>query len=171
MRPIDIERSGEIWVYTPEHHKTEHHGKSRVIPIGPKAQAILTPYLDREELDYCFDPRESEAMRRLDQHRKRKTPLSCGNKPGTNRVKNPTHRPGACYTTNTYRQAIHRACDKAGVDKWSPNQLRHAMGTEARKLFGLENTRALLGHSSAVTTEIYAEVDLQAAARIAKEIG
>ena len=94
MRPIDIDRSGEVWVYIPEHHKTEHHGKQRVIPIGPKAQAILTPYLDRDETAYCFDPRESEALRLLDRHRNRETPISCGNKPGSNRVKKPKKKPG-----------------------------------------------------------------------------
>jgi integrase len=171
MRPADIDRSGEIWIYTPEHHKTEHRGKQRIIPIGPKAQAIVTPYLDRHESDYCFDPREGEALRLIDLHRERKTPLSYGNRPGTNRTKKPKVKPGKCYSTASYRRAIHRACKKADIKRWSPNQLRHAMGTEARKLFGIESTRALLGHSSAVTTEIYAEADLQAATQIAKEIG
>lgn len=48
MRPMDIDRSGGghegVWLYRPESHKTEHHGHSRVILIGPKAQAVLTQF-------------------------------------------------------------------------------------------------------------------------------
>jgi len=45
IRPIDVDRTGETWEYRPTHHKTEHFGKSRVIFIGPKSQAILRRYL------------------------------------------------------------------------------------------------------------------------------
>jgi integrase len=53
MRPADIDRSGDIWVYIPERHKTEHHGKSRVIYVGPKGQAILQPYI-LKATEYVF---------------------------------------------------------------------------------------------------------------------
>ena len=43
-----IDRSDpEWWVYRPRRHKTSHHGKPRVISIGPKAIAILAPRLLR----------------------------------------------------------------------------------------------------------------------------
>ncbi len=42
VRPMDIDRTGDIWVYRPASHKTEHHERSRVIFIGPKAQAVLS---------------------------------------------------------------------------------------------------------------------------------
>ena len=45
--------------------------------------------------------------------RNRKTPLSCGNSPGTHRQDNPKWTPGLRYTTDTYRCAIVRACDRA----------------------------------------------------------
>lgn len=38
----------EIWLYTPTSHKTAHRGKKRTIYIGPRAQAILKPWLLRE---------------------------------------------------------------------------------------------------------------------------
>ncbi len=47
IRPCDVDTSGETWRYVPESHKTEHHGRERVIFIGPKAQDILRPYLLR----------------------------------------------------------------------------------------------------------------------------
>ena len=37
MRTCDLDTSGEVWVYTPEPHKTEHHGKERRIYLGPTA--------------------------------------------------------------------------------------------------------------------------------------
>src|SRR5262249_29325935 len=35
MRPMDIDRTNEVWAYRPATHKTEHHGRERVIFIGP----------------------------------------------------------------------------------------------------------------------------------------
>ncbi|MGZ6044676.1 MAG: tyrosine-type recombinase/integrase, partial [Isosphaeraceae bacterium] len=46
IRTIDLDRSGAVWIYTPAQHKTEHHGKARPVPIGPRGQAILSPFLD-----------------------------------------------------------------------------------------------------------------------------
>jgi len=63
------------------------------------------------------------------------------------------------------------AVKKAGVPHWTPNQLRHAGGTEVREKFGLEYAQAVLGHSSMNTTEIYAKVSFEKAAKVAKEIG
>ena len=40
-----------------------------------------------------------------------------------------------------------------------------------RKRFGLEVARAVLGHKSAVTSEIYAELDLEKARRAMEELG
>jgi integrase len=171
IRPIDIDRTGEVWLYTPESHKTEHLGKSRTVYIGPKVQAILTPYLDRHETDYCFDPKESEALRLLDRRRERKTPLSYGNRPGTNRKRKPKVRPGSRYTTSSYRRAIYRACDKAGVEQWGPNRLRHTAATEIRREHGLEAAQVILGHSTANVTQVYAERDTSKAIEIAREVG
>lgn len=46
LRPCDIDREGGAWEYVPARHKTEHHGQQRRICFGPRAQAILSPYLD-----------------------------------------------------------------------------------------------------------------------------
>ena len=55
LRPADVDRSGEVWFYRPEHHKTAHHGKTREIAIGPRGQRILAPYLAKTEpTDRCF---------------------------------------------------------------------------------------------------------------------
>ena len=49
MRFCDIDRSAEIWRYIPFTHKTKKLGKIRMLPIGPKAQAILEKYLNSDE--------------------------------------------------------------------------------------------------------------------------
>ena len=69
VRPCDIDRANEVWLYRPLTHKTEHANKQRVIPIGPRAQEILLRYLARDAVSYCFRPRDSEARRRAAIHR------------------------------------------------------------------------------------------------------
>lgn len=48
MRPQDIDRTDpECWWYVPLHHKTENHGRERRVPLGPRAQGVLRPFLER----------------------------------------------------------------------------------------------------------------------------
>ncbi len=171
MRPCDIDRSGDVWLYRPAEHKTEHHERSRVISIGPQGQAILLRYLARDAESYCFSPEDSETKRRAVQHEQRVIPIDYGNRPGTNRRRNPKRKPGNRYTTDSYRRAIHRACEKSKIEKWSPNRIRHTTATEIRKTFGLEAAQIALGHAKADVTQIYAEADLQKAIEVARKIG
>ena len=57
MRTCDIDVAGKVWSYVPPRHKTEHHGRKREIPIGPRAQAILRPWLKSDPTAYLFSPR------------------------------------------------------------------------------------------------------------------
>jgi integrase len=43
LRPFDLDMTGDVWLYRPESHKTEHHDRDRIVAIGPKAQDILRP--------------------------------------------------------------------------------------------------------------------------------
>jgi integrase len=113
LRPCDLDRSGDVWKYWPGSHKTEYHGHSRVIFIGPQAQDVLLRYLARDAQSYCFRPIDREAKRRAIQHAARTTPLSCGNRPGSNRRRSPKLQIGNRYKESAYRRAIHRACDMA----------------------------------------------------------
>ena len=113
MRPKDIDRTGRVWLYEPTSHKTAHHGHRRIIYIGPKAQEILRPFLLRTPDTFCFSPKEAEGERRRAASEKRQTPLSCGNRPGTNKKKTPMKCPGDQYTTASYGKAITKACDTA----------------------------------------------------------
>jgi integrase len=75
------------------------------------------------------------------------------------------------YDRRAYRQAIVRACQKAGVPPWSPLQLRHTAGTAIRARYGLEAAQAVLGHAKADVTQVYAERDLAKARAVMSEIG
>jgi site-specific recombinase XerD len=78
---------------------------------------------------------------------------------------------GHKITRNLFGQAIVRACQKAGIEPWSPNMLRHAAATKILAAFDIESARAILGHGSSEVTRIYAEPDLGVAMAIAAKIG
>ena len=64
MRYCDIfDRDKDVWKYIPHTHKTEHHGKKLAKAIGPRAQAILIPYLiDKQDTPtgFLFSPADSK---------------------------------------------------------------------------------------------------------------
>lgn len=180
LRPIDIDRSKTVWRYIPASHKTEHQGRQRVIFVGPQAQEIILPYLERGLESYCFSPRESEVRRLQERHKQRKTPNSYGNRPGSNVQKVKRRSAKELYTKDSYRRAIARAIEKANkkrtekqgtISHWHPNQLRHTAATEIRHQFGLEAAQVICGHASAEVTLLYAERDLRLAEKIACRIG
>ena len=172
LRPSDIDTSGSVWVFTPQSHKNQHRGHERLIYLGPKAQAIVAPFLTgRSPWAYCFSPREAENERREAAHAARCTPLSCGNRPGTNRVREPKREPGERYEATAYARAIARACKIAGVPHWHPHQLRHAAATVFRKRFGIDTASVLLGHKCPSITSLYAEADREKAMEIARNTG
>ena len=87
------------------------------------------------------------------------------------RKRAPMRAPRLRYSPDSYRRAIHRACEKASIEKWSPNRLRHTAATEVRRQFGLEAAQVALGHASADITQIYAERDADLARTVALKIG
>jgi integrase len=187
IRPCDVDTSEAVWSYRPESHKTEHHGRDRVIFIGPKGQDVLRPYLLREKTAYCFVPAESERKRNALKREHRQSPIT----PSQARrqlKRHPRRAPGDRYSTDSYRRAIARGVEKVNVLRrkesadtgvadpvlvpdWYPNQLRHSAATEIRKRFGLEAAQVALGHSQADVTQIYAERDLTLAAEVMRKIG
>ena len=120
---------------------------------------------------FLFSPVEADAERRAELHAKRKTPLSCGNRPGSNRRRRPKRKPADHYTVDSYRRAIHRVCDDAGIPTWGPHRLRHNAGTEIRRQFGIEAAQLLLGHARADVTQVYAEVNHAKALEVAAKVG
>jgi len=188
IRPVDVDRSGEVWSYRPARHKTDYRGRERVVYIGPRAQDVLRPYLLRASEAYCFSPADSEARRLEALHAKRRTPLSCGNRPGSNRKGRRKKPLRTLYSKDSYATAIGRGvirankaiAAKAAADgvkdpellpHWHPNQLRHSAGTEIRRTFGLEAAQVILGHAKADVTQVYAERDARLAVEVVRQIG
>lgn len=167
MRTCDIDTTGDVWIYRPHTHKTEHKDKTREVAIGPKGQAIVEPRLLLDTRAYIFPPMESVKWhaQRAETHRRP------DQKPS---AKKTGRRVGDHYTKDSYRRAIHRACDSAfgeGVNRWSPNRLRHTWATEVRKLVGIEAASAGLGHATIDTTLIYAERSIETAKDVARRVG
>jgi len=190
LRPCDMTERDGILIYVPEKYKTEHlDGAPRLVPIGPRGQAAIFPLLrrfcpltcpegqSRRNLsEYVFSPKEADIEWRARKLAMRKTPLSCGNKPGSNKKEHPQVVPGDCYDKDSYRKAIDRAikaAQKSGVvaSRFHPHQIRHTAGTLARRHFDMDTVKAMLGHRHVNTTEIYAELDLMKAVEVAKKMG
>lgn len=183
MRPIDIDTTGDVWLYKPHEHKTEHLGRVRIIPLGPRAKEIIRPFLCRDLHAYCFSPAEAHTERAEARRKKRKTPLYPSHlRRYATQNRNRVRPPGDHYDSQSYRRAIHYACSaaereaqkhdpKAEVPRWNPHQLRHAAATRLNKQFGLEDVSVTLGHASIETTRIYAQPDVSRAIRIAQAVG
>lgn len=172
MTAAQIDTSGKAWVYTPLHHKTEHHGKERHIVIGPRAQEIVRRYLQPDLGAALFSPGDSERRRMAELRAENQTPFTPSRRKRDARcAAKPKRRFRDRYTTTSYGIAVRRACEAAGVPGWSPNQLRHSRATEIRKTYGLDGAGAVLGHSKLETTQIYAEKNLALAEQIALQTG
>ncbi len=165
MRLMDLDMGSEPWIYIPGSHKTEHHGRTRRVYLGPQAQEVVRPFLMRAMDAYLFSPAEAE-------HERRGRAVAGRN---------------ASYRVGSYRKAIRRGSQRAfpcpggySVEKrrewnrshcWSPHQLRHNAATFLTAQYGIEAARVVLGHSTLAVTEVYAERDFKRAAAIMREIG
>jgi hypothetical protein len=167
--------------------------------IGPRAQEVLRPFLGCELAAPIFSPRRVVAEQNAERRANRKTPLFPSHIrqiEAKRRTRGPRKARDA-YSVESYRTAVYRACDEANPHptldrvavasmtpeqkaeflawraehRWHPNQLRHTTGTKMRREFGIEVSRAVLGHSDSDTTAIYAERDLTAAKEAAARLG
>jgi integrase len=189
LRGCDLDTTGRVWVYRPHYHKGDHRGLSREVYLGPLAQAVLKPWLRSEPTAYLFNPAEAEAERNARRSGVRRTPLwpSHVARNAVRRKRAPLRGKRDHYDPDSYRRAVEYACKKADrlaretavsearaespgvnvsaleatvfVPAWSPNRLRHNAATELRRQFGIELARIVLGHTTAFTTEVYAERD------------
>lgn len=135
MRAQDITTSRQPWEYRPREHKCEHHGKERIVMLGPRAIEVLRPRMKYS--GFLFSP--------------------CGGS-----------RP---YRRDSIYNAIQRGCRRAGVEPFCPLAIRHTFATKVRRGMNIESARVMLGHTSAATTEIYAEMDQQLSRKTAMEFG
>jgi integrase len=162
-----IDRTVDPWIYRPTQHKSKNRGKDRVVPLGPRAQELLTPWLRADPDAPLFSPKETSD--RSDEARRRPTRTP---EQRARRRKGGTRRHfQATYNKTSYASAIERGCIRAGISVFRPNRIRHTYATHVRHEYGLEAAQVLLGHSKADVTQIYAERDWAKAVEVAKKIG
>jgi integrase len=186
IRRCDIDTGGSVWLYKPQHHKTAWRGKSRVIAIGPKGQAVLKQFFVADINAYLFRPRRAVEELLAARSTNRKTPrypshvkYNAKRRKGTERKRPPAE----CYNHRSYARAVARAfphpADLSQDERkawerehhWRPNQLRHSFATKVRRAHGLEAAGAALGHTRMSATECYAERDAQLAEVVAAKLG
>lgn len=170
MRPADIDQSSDVWVYRPQRHKTDYRDIAREVLLGPKAQEMLRPWLQRDMNSYCFSPTEAVAERNAKRRQNRKSPIT-PSQLTRGKAANPRRALRDRYDRDSYRRAIEYGIKKAGVPHWHPHQVRHNFGSRVRKEFGLDVAQIVLGHQHADVTQIYASVDRHKAANAMAQIG
>lgn len=195
LRPRDVQKDAlhidgvSIWVYRPgshlKHgkHKGAHHEDGQAqIALGPKAQEVLTPFLEGRDPDaYCFSPADSKAEFLARRRAARKFPLwpSHLKAIARRRKREPKRRPGLVFTPDAYGKCIDnvvRAYNKRAdttepIPLWHPHQIRHLVGTEAEETGDLDQARARLRHKNPMTTVRYSKAQLAKAAAIVAKIG
>ena len=170
LRAVDLKRDGrlalpgglvvelgDVWAAVLHEHKTAWRGKRRVLLFGPRAQAALTPVLNRQTGNYLFSPLEAS--------------LSWLAAAGRRVNLDHARRPGDRYTPDSYRRAIGRACKRAGVPAWAPGRLRHSAATRLVQEVGWDAARLCLGHADVAMTKVYAVEDLSKAVEAMRRAG
>ena len=179
MRVGDIDCSGSVWEYQPEHHKTEHHGNRRLIPLGKRAQKILKKHLKaREPGEYVFTPKRAMESKWKERRRNRKSKLtpSQAKRDKTRTATEKTKRFNDKITPYSISKIVKAACQRAieaGTlsQPWTPYELRHTAITEVREKFGAEAAQHFAGHSNLDTQKYYDHSAVVTAKGIAQKIG
>jgi integrase len=187
----EINREGEVWLYEPSKHKNRWRGHQRVVPLGPKCQEVIAPFLDRPIDAHLFSPAEAEQWRHEQRaiNRNRETKVfPCEIKMREKRKEQARKRKakrakGSCYNRDSYRRAIEYGVIKANkarvaadpkskpLESWFPYQLRHTYATRMRKSHGVEAAQLGLGHKRTNIVDTYAEKNTALIVAIAKENG
>ncbi len=162
-----LDRSSEVWIYRPRQHKGVWKGRERTIRFGPKAKEILQGLLKLDPNAALVSPRDAIAEQKAEKARRRKTKVQPSQlKRAEEHAANPKLDVAEFYDANTYRRAVHRACQRADVPTWSPHMLRHACAARLFEAGEFEAARCVLGHSRLDMTRHYAQ---SAEARLAAD--
>lgn len=142
LKGDEIDRAAEdLWVWRPGEHKTAWRGHKRQVFLGPKAIEIVRAYPAE---GYVFVP-----------------PVGGMGRPSK----------GDRFRGNSYSRIVKVACERAGVEPWTPLQLRHLAATRIVAEYGWEIGRLYLGHRSINTTRVYAADSLERVADAARKMG
>ena len=151
-----IDMSKDVWVFRLTRHKGTWRGLERVVCLGPKAREVLEPLMKVDPHAALISPVDAIVAMKAKKRRLRKTPPTKQMRERDRRSKRKTPYVGDFYKIDAYRKAIHRACDQAGVPRWSPHRLRHAAATRIALAEGLDACKAVLGHADIRMSSRYA---------------
>lgn len=174
LRPCDIDRSQDIWIYRPQRHKNEWRGHALIKAIPKSVQPLIDEWLPESPDGYFFRPAEAKAWARnkAQAGRERKTPRYPSEARRLAREKakrqSQSSRTQPYYNTDSYRQALDHGFENArqagvAIDRFTPNQLRHSSISYIAELLGDSAAQRFAGHENAKTTEIYTREQRQIA--------
>lgn len=198
IRPCDLSdaagrESGGVMVYRVpgEANKTEHDERAheKLVFLGPRAMRVLRMVWPEQDDEHFFQPAISDRLWRQSRSAARITPRFKSHALAIRRARRRAAgaRPaafGPCYTADSYRRALERACRRArqrdedlGVPErlrcgvFSPYQLRHARATHLTERAGLFVAQQMLGHKDPRTTLRYVKTREQFMAKHARLLG
>jgi integrase len=155
LRPAGVPGAEDALEWNLAEHKTAHHGKVRRIGVGPQAREILSRWSGgKAPTELVFTRTDVERVRTETTIRTRKD-----------------QKAGERLTSEYLRRSVLRACEAAGVPRWTPYQVRHAGLQETRDIAGPETAQAVGGQSHLKTVEIYAQASFEKAAQFAAKYG
>ncbi|MCC6673298.1 MAG: site-specific integrase [Planctomycetes bacterium] len=193
MRVADVDRQGVVvdgkpeWIFRPAAHKGDwrddvHPG----YPLLEADRAILEPFLvGKGPDDYVFSPRDSEAYRNALRRQARKLKVWRAHAPERRRARYAQRQAERCraqgrprilraptlhYSVDVYRRALERACDAAGVPRFSPHRVRHTVATRIRAAAGVDAAAQALGHKGLDAIHIYAEASIETVVRARRAV-
>jgi integrase len=169
-RTADIDRSGSVWLYRVEKHKTAHRGHSRTIAFGPKAKLILARYVnDADPEAVLFSPAAQDILIKEAKRAARKTRVQPSQL--DRRKAKPKRKPGAKFDHHAIDHALARACKKQNVPHFHVHQLRHTAALTIMCEHGIEAARRTLGHKTLNMSLFYPSVDVEKAKETMAAIG
>ena len=172
MRIENIDRQSEdLWAVKLDHHKTDHleNAETKILYLAKSEIEVLVPLIGQRTEGYIFRPVDAI---RYEKERRASGAVFTKKQPSRAardavRAKNPKQEFGECYDFHAYRKAIYRACDRAGVPKWFPYQLRHTGITLIGLEHGVEAAQHTAGHRDIKMTQRYFHGENEIAKRVA----
>ncbi len=144
MTTAMLDRTGSVWKAALADHKCQHHGQSRTLHFGPKAQLILAKYLSADPAKQLFGMTRCAYCRAIT----RGCEVAFGMPDNLRKI---SKKLSAAEQAECRRHAAEWRAEHC----WSPHWLRHTAATRIREQLGIENVQSLLGHSTAEMSRHY----------------
>ena len=139
-----LDRTGSVWKAALADHKCQHHGQSRTLHFGPKAQLVLAKYLSADPNKPLLKMTVTAYCRAITRGCERAFGMP-------DNLRNISKKLSAAEQAECRRHAA----EWRAAHCWSPHWLRHTAATRIREQLGIENVQSLLGHSTAEMSRHY----------------